>query len=202
MQIPSSKICHLGLPGYSRLGGTRRKDHLKSARSALDRWRINTSLDVYGDTSLTPKVLLSDKFLTTLGSKRAKTLQELRDLVPDWAFADEHIPDIMRTLSQVDEQERAQLQRDKELRAADRVEKRQAKRAAENPNPQPRKRRGRPPKARVPLATTSANTISSLATPGRPVIPQTPMARAPTCPITSPATIYHSPNNITAICGT
>ncbi|KAJ6614532.1 hypothetical protein B0H10DRAFT_2221271 [Mycena sp. CBHHK59/15] len=88
---------------------TRRKDHLKSARSALDRWRINTSLDVYGNTSLTPE--------------RAKTLQELRDLVPDWAFADEHIPDIMRTLSRVDEQERAQLQRDKELRAADRVEK-------------------------------------------------------------------------------
>ncbi|KAJ6579304.1 hypothetical protein B0H10DRAFT_2342839 [Mycena sp. CBHHK59/15] len=87
----------------------------------------------------------------------------------------------MRTLSRVDEQERAQLQRDKELRAADRVEKRQAKHAAENPNPQPPKRRGRPPKARVPLETTSANTISSLATPGRPVIPQTPMARAPTC---------------------
>ncbi|KAJ6602109.1 P-loop containing nucleoside triphosphate hydrolase protein [Mycena sp. CBHHK59/15] len=138
---------------------THRKDHLKSARSALDRWRINTSLDVYGDTSLTPDILLPDKFLTTLGSKRAKTLQELRDLVPDWAFADEHIPDIMRTLSRVDEQERAQLQRDKELRAADRVEKRQAKCAAENPNPQPRKRRGCLPKARVPLATTSANTI-------------------------------------------
>lgn len=138
---------------------TRRKDHLKSARSALDRWRINTYLNLYGDTSLTPEVLLPDKFLSTLGSKRAKTLQELRDLVPHWAFADEHISDVMRTLSRVDEQERVQRQCEKELRAADRAEKRQAKRAAENLNLQPPKKRGRPPRARAPLAIAYANTV-------------------------------------------
>ncbi|KAJ7029936.1 P-loop containing nucleoside triphosphate hydrolase protein, partial [Mycena alexandri] len=53
---------------YGRGPANRRKDLLKSARAALERWRINICLEKYSDTFLTPEVLLPDKFLTSLAS--------------------------------------------------------------------------------------------------------------------------------------
>ncbi|KAK6993268.1 P-loop containing nucleoside triphosphate hydrolase protein [Favolaschia claudopus] len=40
---------------------TRRTEHLKRARSALEKWRVNTCLQIYGATYLTHDVLLPDK---------------------------------------------------------------------------------------------------------------------------------------------
>ncbi|KAJ6451970.1 hypothetical protein C8R45DRAFT_1113311 [Mycena sanguinolenta] len=53
---------------------TRRLDHLKSAWSALESWRINTYFKFSGDTSLTPQVLLPDPLLTTLVGMGIPTL--------------------------------------------------------------------------------------------------------------------------------
>ncbi|KAJ7718342.1 P-loop containing nucleoside triphosphate hydrolase protein [Mycena metata] len=174
---------------YGRGPVNRRKDLLKSARAALERWRINTCLKKYGDTFLTPEVLLPDKFLTSLASRRVETLPDLAALIPSWAFADEHLADILRVLSRVDAQYRAAQDEAKKARAATRAATRTAARALENIDPVPQrapKRRGRPPKARAPLASTSANTISSpmhVAGPHVPysvpdmVTPSTPMSQ-------------------------
>ncbi|KAJ7203576.1 P-loop containing nucleoside triphosphate hydrolase protein [Mycena pura] len=54
---------------YGRGPVNRRKDHLKSARAALDRWRINICLEKYSGSFLTPEVLLPDKLLTPISFK-------------------------------------------------------------------------------------------------------------------------------------
>lgn len=142
---------------------TRRKEHLKNARSALDSWRINTYLKDYGSTSLTPEVLLPDKMLTSLASKRAKTVEEIAVLVSTWAFVEEHAADVLRILTRVDDLEREERLRNNRVRKEARKQVRAGARtltpAEAAQNPRPAKRRGRPPKARPPLATTSANTM-------------------------------------------
>ncbi|KAJ7700590.1 hypothetical protein B0H14DRAFT_3651121 [Mycena olivaceomarginata] len=81
---------------------TRRKDHLKRARSALENWRVNTYLREYISTSLTYEVLLPDVYLRSLASHRTKNLDELGCAHPGWAFFDEHGEDVLLVLLRVD----------------------------------------------------------------------------------------------------
>ncbi|KAJ7734959.1 hypothetical protein DFH07DRAFT_754207, partial [Mycena maculata] len=97
---------------------TRRKEHLSNARSALQRWRINTYLSSYSYSSFTPEVLLPDQFLTSLASHRVQTVPDLCALVPAWAFTDEHAAAVLRVLSRIDEAERAKQERAKQARKA------------------------------------------------------------------------------------
>jgi hypothetical protein len=103
--------------------------------------------------------------LTTLASKRAKTVDEIAVLVSAWAFVEEHAADVMRILKRVDDLEQEERLRNNQVRKEAR---KQVHAGGQTPtpaegaqNPRPAKRRGRPPKARPPLATTSANTIVS-----------------------------------------
>ncbi|KAK7008277.1 bloom syndrome [Favolaschia claudopus] len=145
---------------------TRRKEHLKQARSSLEQWRLNTYLRDYSYSSLTHDVLLPDKYLSSLASHRVTTLDDLCSLVPSWAFVDEHGADVLLLL-RVDTAVQQEREREKEAKKQARRQetlKRQAERKAElarqkAANLQPRKRRGRPPKARPPLASTS-NAVS------------------------------------------
>jgi bloom syndrome protein len=142
---------------------TRRKDHLKRARSALESWRINTYLRDYISTSLTYEVLLPDVYLRSLASHRTKNLDELAVLIPTWAFSDEHGEDVLRVLSRVDDAVRAEREQEKAANKLARHEetlKRQAERARQNAaNRRPAKKRGRPPKTREPLASASTNIV-------------------------------------------
>ncbi|KAJ7474944.1 P-loop containing nucleoside triphosphate hydrolase protein [Mycena latifolia] len=125
------------------------------------------------DSAFTYEALLPDKFLTSLASHRTATLRDLAALVPAWAFVDDHGLDVMEVLARVDDAQRAERERQKEAKKTARHEQTLARRAqrdllaASTPKPPP-KRRGRPPKPRAPLATTSANTTSIRhPTPGR-----------------------------------
>jgi hypothetical protein len=142
---------------------TRRKDHLKRARSALENWRVNTYLREYISTSLTYEVLLPDVYLRSLASHRTKNLDELGVLIPGWAFFDEHGEDVLLVLLRVDNAVREEREREKaanKLARRQETLQRQADRKAERvANPKPAKKRGRPPKAREPLASTSTNTV-------------------------------------------
>ncbi|KAJ7149091.1 P-loop containing nucleoside triphosphate hydrolase protein [Mycena filopes] len=150
---------------YGQGPKTRRKDHLKNARAALERWRIKIYLAKYSNSWLTPEVLLPDKFLTSLASKRGQTVAELASFVPNWAFSEDHLADVLQVLCRVDAQEREGRKNANKARAAERAAERAEKRRLENPPPATSgapKRRGRPPKARLPLAPTSANTLVSV----------------------------------------
>lgn len=147
---------------------TRRKDHLKSARSALESWRVNTYLSIYSNSALMPDVLLPDKFLTSLASHRVANTQDLTELLPTWAFVAEHGTDVLGVLSRVDRLEFEPRERVKQAKKAKRsqetlarqVESARLKAAEAAANPKPAKRRGRPPKPREPLATMSVTTLT------------------------------------------
>ncbi|KAJ7152391.1 P-loop containing nucleoside triphosphate hydrolase protein [Mycena filopes] len=152
---------------YGQGPKTRRKEHLKSARAALERWRIKIYLAKYSNSWLTPEVLLPDKFLTSLASKRGQTVAELASFIPNWAFSEDHLADVLQVLCRVDAQEREGRKNANKARAAERAAERAAKRRLENPAPPTSsapKRRGRPPKARPPLAPTSVNTLGHWST--------------------------------------
>ncbi|KAK6980828.1 hypothetical protein R3P38DRAFT_2579475, partial [Favolaschia claudopus] len=94
----------------------RRQDHLKRARSSLEQWRVNTYLREYSLTSLTHDVLLPDKYLSSLASHGLASMDELRSLLPSWAFIDEHGADVLRVLSRVNNAVREEREQQKQAK--------------------------------------------------------------------------------------
>lgn len=92
---------------------TRRGDHLKRARDALERWRLETRRTMYRKASWTATGLLPDSILTTIASNaRFKTMGDLREgLRQPWIFLEAHGEEILALLRELDEVERADRQR-------------------------------------------------------------------------------------------
>ncbi|KAJ6582551.1 P-loop containing nucleoside triphosphate hydrolase protein [Mycena vulgaris] len=94
------------VPGDPSTGPkTRQKEHLKS--------RINTYLGSYSNCAFTYDSLLPNTFLTSLASHRTATLEALAELVPAWAFVEEHGADVLRVLTRIDDAERAERERER-----------------------------------------------------------------------------------------
>lgn len=96
---------------------TRRGEHLKNIRLALENWRLNTKMRRYSPSSFTAVVILPDKNLTTLASKRLKTLDDLKAaLSPPWIFADRHGQEVLDLLKKMDDAEKEKRENAKWLR--------------------------------------------------------------------------------------
>ncbi|KAK7016093.1 hypothetical protein R3P38DRAFT_2786469 [Favolaschia claudopus] len=93
---------------------TRRKDHLKLARDALERWRLKIFLDRYSKSSLPEVAILPDQILTSLASKRLKTVDEMLQLRPSWMLARRHGEEVLATLRRVNDRVREEREREKE----------------------------------------------------------------------------------------
>ncbi|KAJ6565962.1 hypothetical protein DFH09DRAFT_1314744 [Mycena vulgaris] len=118
------------VPGEPSTGPkTRQKEHLKSARAALERWHINTYLGSYSNCVFMYDSLLPNTFLTSLASHRTATLEALAELVPAWAFVEEHGADVLRVLTRIDDAERAEREREKEAKKVARHAETAARRA-------------------------------------------------------------------------
>ncbi|KAK7027844.1 bloom syndrome [Favolaschia claudopus] len=144
---------------------TRRKDHLKCAREALERWRLKTFMDRYSKSSLPEVAILPDQVLTSLASKRVNTVEEMLQLRPSWMLARRHGEEVLAMLRRVDEHEREEREREKEAKRTARKEATAARKAAvaaTKPRKLPRSRA-----ARRALTTMSPNvsTMSSPITP-------------------------------------
>ncbi|KAK7020810.1 hypothetical protein R3P38DRAFT_2781447 [Favolaschia claudopus] len=85
---------------------TRRKEHLKLAREALERWRLKIFLHRYSKSSLPEVGIMPDQILTSLASKRVASLEEMLQLRPCWMLARRHGQEVLATLRQVDDRER------------------------------------------------------------------------------------------------
>ncbi|KAJ6601732.1 P-loop containing nucleoside triphosphate hydrolase protein [Mycena vulgaris] len=77
----------------------RRRDHLKTVRSALNNFRVKMVLsDRYSQTSFIPEVILPDPTLTTLASNaRIKTIEDIVSTVtnPPWMMAQRHGQEVL-----------------------------------------------------------------------------------------------------------
>ncbi|KAJ7103240.1 P-loop containing nucleoside triphosphate hydrolase protein [Mycena belliarum] len=169
---------------------TRRKEHLKMVREALERWRLKTYLDKYSKSCLPEVGIMPDQVLTSLASNRVNTVEEMKALTPSWMLARRHGEEVLNVLHRIDRHVREQKEQEKEAKAAQRrldTVKRKAARdlAAAAATPKPR---GRPPRSmhRPPLAAASTNTIP----PSTPA-PVRPYARSAVSPAQNPTTVPH-----------
>ncbi|KAJ7456331.1 hypothetical protein B0H11DRAFT_1642783, partial [Mycena galericulata] len=82
---------------------TRRAEHLQDARAALVSWRTRTFFKRYSTSSFTDVGILPDKILTTLASKRIRSLDEMAEkLTVPWMFAQRHGEEVIELLREVD----------------------------------------------------------------------------------------------------
>lgn len=138
----------------------RRKEHLKMAREALERWRLKTYLDKYSKSCFPEVGIMPDQVLTSLASNRVNTVEEMKAL--SWMLARRHGEEVLNVLRRIDQHVREQKEQEKEANAAQRrqdtVKRKAARDLAAAATPKPR---GRPPRSthRPPLAAASANTI-------------------------------------------
>ncbi|KAJ6449357.1 hypothetical protein C8R45DRAFT_1084266 [Mycena sanguinolenta] len=139
---------------------TRKKEHLRSAREALERWRLRTYLEKYSKSCFPEVGIMPDTVLTSLASKRVESVEDLKKLNPPWMLADRHGEEVLKALSKVDDTIRSQKEQEK---AAKKIAKhaetlaRQAARAAVRAAAaKPRGGRGRGLR-RLPLASRSLN---------------------------------------------
>ncbi|KAJ7114322.1 P-loop containing nucleoside triphosphate hydrolase protein [Mycena epipterygia] len=109
---------------------TRRKDHLKRARSTLETWRTKIYLSTYSNTSLTPEVLLPDIFLSSLASHRSTSEQDPLALVSAWAFVKDHGADVLNALARLDRAVHDEREREKEANKARKTSRTAAKASA------------------------------------------------------------------------
>ncbi|KAJ7745181.1 P-loop containing nucleoside triphosphate hydrolase protein [Mycena maculata] len=142
---------------------TRRGEHLQDARSALVSWRTRTFLNKYSFSPFTDTGILPDKILTTLASKRIRTLDEMAEKLPiPWMFAQRHGQEVIDLLKRIDQVRREGIAKAAEVKKAEKRKESEARKAAQqlekdlaaaaNP-PRPRPTRKRALRARQPLAT-------------------------------------------------
>lgn len=113
--------------------GSRRGDHLKDARAALDSWRIKTYFKSYSPSPFTTGFILPDPVLTALASsRRISTVDDLRTLSAPWLLAQRHGQEVIDVLARVDNAEKAERERGKLERRAVKAQQTLAKRNAMN----------------------------------------------------------------------
>jgi hypothetical protein len=107
---------------------TRRGDHLKTVRQALERWRYKMHYS-RGPSSFTAAGFLPDKALTTLASNaRIKTVEDMHEMIqPPWIYAPRHGQEALDLLSELDRAEKADREQAKlvkrELRKKETLER-------------------------------------------------------------------------------
>ncbi|KAJ7753109.1 hypothetical protein DFH07DRAFT_683723, partial [Mycena maculata] len=92
---------------------TRRKDHLQTARAALERWRLGVLLERYQKSSIREAAIMPDPVLTALASHRIDSPDTLKELSPSWMLARWHGEEILEILRRVDEGVRVEKEREK-----------------------------------------------------------------------------------------
>ncbi|KAJ7782372.1 P-loop containing nucleoside triphosphate hydrolase protein [Mycena maculata] len=184
---------------------TRRKDHLQTARVALERWRLRVFLERYQKSSVPEAAIMPDPVLTALASRRIDSPNALKELSPSWMLAQRHGEEILEILRRVDEgvwveKEREKLRRRDERRQA--TQRHNAASAAAKPKPMGRGRAAR----RMALASLPVNmpTPASTSSPVAPVAPhlfsapstsQIPCTPLPYFPPEQPTpSTYHTPS--------
>ncbi|KAK7059556.1 bloom syndrome [Favolaschia claudopus] len=135
---------------------TRRSDHLKAARAALENWRVKTYLAKYSMSSFTDVGIMPDTILTSLASKRVHTVEEMESLSPRWMFARRHGSEVIELLNKIDQHQREEkekkAQSNREVRRK-RTEAVQAARRLEKSSKRPTRVYSRPPLTPVTPAT-------------------------------------------------
>lgn len=101
---------------------TRRGQHLKNVRTALETWRVKLRNRKYPSSPFTPATLLPNSTLTTLASNaRIKTPNDMVALLnPPWFLAARHGQEVIDLLAKLDAD-------DKENREREKLERREAK---------------------------------------------------------------------------
>jgi hypothetical protein len=100
---------------------TRRDEHLREVRAALERWRFKKHCECYGPNSYTSAVLLPDPIITKISSNaRIRTVDDLKSLSPPWIFAERHGQELLDLLDKLDRHYHEQKEKKK-------LEKREAK---------------------------------------------------------------------------
>jgi hypothetical protein len=77
--------------------------HLQDARDALGSWRTRTFLRRYSTSPFTDVGILPDKILTSLASKRIRSLDEMAEkLAVPWMFSQRHGEEVIEVLRCLD----------------------------------------------------------------------------------------------------
>lgn len=103
----------------SRSGpATRRGEHLKNVRSALENWRFKIKMCQYSPGPFLSMAILPDKTLTTLASNaRIKTIDDMKEVLnPPWIFVERHgqeVLDMLKRLDEADKEDRERTKADK-----------------------------------------------------------------------------------------
>lgn len=118
--------------GRSDGPSTRRSEHLKTMRSALERWRFKTHRDHYNPSPISCAALLPDTTLSVLASNaRIRTLQDMASMVnPPWVMGRRHGAEVLELIKRVDSQERATRESAKEAKRKERRKETEARQAA------------------------------------------------------------------------
>lgn len=97
---------------------TRRGQHLKSAREALENWRFRTKLARYSPSSVTAAFLLPEAILKKLASSRL--LENTDDIVAKtgWIYAQRHGEEVLELLAKHDQADRNQREASKRAKTA------------------------------------------------------------------------------------
>lgn len=101
---------------------TRRGQHLKNVRTALETWRFKLRSRNYAHSPFTPAILLPNPTLTTLASNaHIKMLNDMTThLNPPWFLATRHGQEVIDLLAKLDADEKKSREREK-------LERREAK---------------------------------------------------------------------------
>jgi len=125
---------------------TRQGDHLKTARAALDRWRLNIVLSKYSHTSFTAVAILPNQTLTSLASNaQLKTVEDIDVMVkPRWIWAQTQGEEVLAILKRLDDAERG----DRARKAQEKSDLRKEETAKRNTEKERKKAEERAAKAR------------------------------------------------------
>ncbi len=95
--------------------GNREKERLATCRAELRSWRKRCWKNLYSTCIFGQQVILSDKILAKLAKLAyIQTVADIKDVIPEWIWADEHGTEVLDLLRPVDQEWRAQ--RDEEIR--------------------------------------------------------------------------------------
>ncbi|KAJ6448998.1 hypothetical protein C8R45DRAFT_1224523 [Mycena sanguinolenta] len=136
---------------------TRRGEHLKDAQAALKDWRTRTFLRQYANSPFTDVGILPDKILTTLASKRIRSLDEMTEkLSVPWMLSGRHGEEVIQLLKCLDDARREQKAKASQAKKAAKQKEKEALKAAEQLKKKaaaatkPPRARGRPRRAVLP----------------------------------------------------
>lgn len=141
----------------------RRGQHLQDARDALGSWRTRTFLRRYSTSPFTDVGILPDKILTSLASKRIRSLDEMAEkLAVPWMFSQRHgeeVIEVLRCLDHARLEQKAQAAQAKKaakrketeaFRVAEQLKKKLAAAAKPPRGRMSRKRHPQSPSQRIP----------------------------------------------------